>query len=193
MKGKTIVEIVEIMKAQFNEDMSIGMIRKDLKFMQENWQNSALMDTDTAMSRELARLDQLERTYWQAWENSLKQRSISTAEKTEDKTGAAETHAYSRTKTKRVSAERDGNVLFLQGIERVIAQRAKLLGLNAPQRYEINWRKEAEKYNIDPDVMKDSLVNEFVEAARRGATTRPPVSEKIINKQLENDADEFTE
>lgn len=187
MRGKTIIEIVEIMRTQYGEEITFSNVKNDLIAMRDNWRNAALMDFDTALSKELARLDQLERTYWSAWELSLKKKEIATAEKIEDTTGADKEHAFTRTKTKRMSVERDGNVLYLQGIERVISQRAKLLGLNAPQRYEINWRREAEKYNIDPEVMQEGLVNEFVEAARRGASTRPPVSEKALNEQLKKD------
>lgn len=45
-------------------------ISKDLKVIQRRWQQSALVDMQAAKARELARIDHLERVYWEAWEKT---------------------------------------------------------------------------------------------------------------------------
>jgi hypothetical protein len=69
------------------------------------------MDTASAAvakqrAKELARLDNLERTYWEAYERSC-QRSETASEK----------------------QQRDGNPRFLEGIQRCVALRCQILGL----------------------------------------------------------------
>jgi hypothetical protein len=48
--------------------VSRPQIGYDLKVLQQRWQESALADFNTKKATELARVDQLERTYWEAWD-----------------------------------------------------------------------------------------------------------------------------
>lgn len=96
-------------------------ITHDLKAIQAAWKAAAIRDLDAHKERELARLDQLERTYWQAWERSLSERQKTRTKKTEGKGATAEASLEKE--------QRDGDPRFLEGVRSCIADRCKLLGL----------------------------------------------------------------
>src|SRR5882672_7906837 len=49
----------------------------------KRWRDSALAATDDKKALERAKIEQLERTYWFAWESSTKPREVTTQEKKE--------------------------------------------------------------------------------------------------------------
>ena len=107
----------------------------DVKVLQKRWQAAALQKIDRAKWEELAKIDNLEREHWRAWRRSCRAKETKTAEKA---TGA------DRDRTKAVSRheQRDGNPIFLAGIQWCIAQRCTILGLNAPKQISIQLIEE---------------------------------------------------
>ena len=53
--------------------MTRQMVGYDLKAIQRRWREDTARDLDADKARELAKIDELERTYWVAWESSLEQ------------------------------------------------------------------------------------------------------------------------
>lgn len=115
LQGKTQAEIAEEL------GLSQQQISYDLKTIYGRWREDTAINLDEAKCRELARIDLLERTYWEAWQRSLESRQ--------------------RTRTERgpsgdkASVERQellGDPRYLAGIQWCIAERIKLLGLYAP-------------------------------------------------------------
>jgi hypothetical protein len=105
--------------------------------LQQRWQQSALANLNEKKALELAKVDQLERTYWQAWEDSRKTRETTTS--TTEKTSAAESIAHAKTPPLRLKAAmrkeaRDGNPAFLEGVQWCINKRCAILGLDAPKK-----------------------------------------------------------
>src|SRR5262249_11278982 len=99
-----------------------GTISRDLKAIQAEWQRQRLDDFQQAKLRELARIDQVEREYWQARERSCHDREQTDQEKTSAPTG-------DRLKAGTRSEGRDGTPEFLRGVERCIEMRCKILNL----------------------------------------------------------------
>lgn len=97
-------------------------ISNDLKAVQRLWREAAVRDLDAHKERELARLDLLERTYWQAWERSLTERQISHTKTANKKSGDTMEAGLKK-------EQRDGDPRFLDGVLSCIAARCKLLGL----------------------------------------------------------------
>ncbi len=97
----------------------------DLRALQWRWQESALADFHAKKAAELAKVDELERTYWEAWERSCQARETSTQERTHGADGQAE---GGRVKAGVRKEKRDGNPEFLRGVERCIEMRCKILG-----------------------------------------------------------------
>ena len=123
LKGETQSEIGEALGKCHT---TIG---RDIKTLQKRWIAAGLRDFDEARCEQLAKIDELERTYWEAWRNSLK-REITISEKREGETKGEESRALIRRET------RDGNPSFLEGVRWCIERRCKLLGLDAPSRLE---------------------------------------------------------
>jgi hypothetical protein len=96
----------------------------DLRALQRRWRESALADFHARRAAELAKVDELERTYWEAWERSCQAREISTQERIQGGDGQAE----GRLKAGVRKEKRDGNPEFLRGVERCVEMRCKITG-----------------------------------------------------------------
>lgn len=123
-------------------------VSNDLKTLQQDWLESALIDINEAKSRELAKLDQLEREYWKGW-----LRSCLDAETMTEKNGYDEKRG-DYNETVKVVRGQAGNTSFLDGIQRCVAQRCKILGIEAPDEH---------KYDIGPQLARalEALPGEF--------------------------------
>jgi hypothetical protein len=106
-------------------NVSRQQISYDLKVLQRRWQESALADFSAKKAAELAKVDELERTYWEAWERSCSAREVTTQERTQAGDGLAD---ETRLKAGVRKEQRDGNSEFLRGVERCIEMRCKILG-----------------------------------------------------------------
>jgi transcriptional antiterminator len=58
--------------------VSRQQISYDLKVLQKRWQEAALHDFNARKAQELAKVDELERAYWQAWQDSKRVRETTT-------------------------------------------------------------------------------------------------------------------
>ncbi len=119
--------------------LSRQQIGYDLITIQKRWRESTAINMDEAKQKELARLDELEREYWQAWESSKAERTKARQETdgTKDKTGKPIVKKSSMEKE-----QRDGNPAFLQGVLSCIDRRCKLLGLDAPTESKVTGKIE---------------------------------------------------
>ncbi len=108
--------------------MTQQMVCYDLKAIQAQWRRAAIRDFDEAKGQELAKIDELERTYWEAWAQSKEEKQTKSAakEQGEGKNGTVKTKTGLRTEG------RDGNPVFLAGVMACIDRRCKLLGVDAP-------------------------------------------------------------
>jgi len=106
--------------------LSRQQITYDLQDLYGRWAESARSDIDKLKAEQLAKIDRLEREYWDAW-----RRSVGTHEKsiTERKRGETQMD-----RAQIVKEELAGDPRFLTGVGWCIEQRCKILGLNAPQK-----------------------------------------------------------
>lgn len=102
----------------------------DLKTVHERLLASTLIDLGTRKAIELSKIDQLEREYWTAWARSCQERTVQTTERI--------TGERPRDRAGIRKELRDGNHKFLQGVQWCIAQRCKILGLEAPLQIDID-------------------------------------------------------
>jgi predicted transcriptional regulator len=121
LEGKYQHEIAEIL------GVSQQQVSYDLKEIQLTWQDMSVAQLTELKARELARIDNLERTYWQAWEKSQQPKETTSTAKEGEKV-----------KVGKRSEQRNGNPQFLQGVQWCIERRIKLLGLDAPVRSEVS-------------------------------------------------------
>lgn len=101
--------------------ISQQQVSYDLKELQRRWQANAIEAISEAKSRELARIDNLEREYWRAWGDS---RKVKIETFTDIRRGTYQT------------IKRDGAPSYLAGVQWCIEQRCKILGIYAATRNE---------------------------------------------------------
>lgn len=126
----TQTEIAERLSNDRHYTVTQQLVSYDLKELQKRWKLSTTLDMDELKGRELRRIDELELTYWQAWERS--QSDAETAVQKQTPRG----REASVTKKGQV-----GDPRFLAGVQWCIEQRCKILGLLSPQ--VVEWRVEA--------------------------------------------------
>lgn len=164
LKGElqsTIAEALSITQQQ---------VSYDLARIREAWQRSALVDFSTVQAREMARIDLLEREYWIAWDRSCTPRHIT---KTGRTTGEEVKDTASIT-----TEERDGNPVFLQGIQWCIEQRCRIFGLYEPEKFAlVDWRREVEQHGANAGELFEQLVRQYTAAL--GAGTRADVERSL--------------
>jgi transposase len=130
LQGRTQRDIAEVV------GVSQGQVNHDLKLIQQRWRESSIMDMNEAKQRELARLDELEREYWAAWEQSKNERTRARQE-SDGKSKDGKPNVVRATMEKE---QRDGNPAFLAGVMSCIERRCKLLGLDAPAKAELTGK-----------------------------------------------------
>jgi hypothetical protein len=119
LRGLTHAEIAQRLH------VSRQQIGYDLKVLQQRWQESSLADFNAKKAAELARVDELERTYWEAWERSCQAREVTTQERIQGGGGQPDD---GRRKAGVRKEQRDGNPEFLRGVERCVELRCKITG-----------------------------------------------------------------
>jgi len=110
-------------------DINQSTVSRDLKALQKQWLASALIDFDEAKARELAKIDRLEREYWEAWQNSCEDaETVKQKGKPGEETGQVTTSTVERT----VKGQA-GDPRFLVGVQWCIERRCKVLGIDVPE------------------------------------------------------------
>ena len=103
-----------------------GTISTDLKRIQKQWRESSVRDFDLAREVEIQKIDRIEREAWAAWERSkLPSQAATTTGDEHDR------------KTRRHVRNQYGDPRFLEQVNKCIASRRALLGLDAPSRMEV--------------------------------------------------------
>ncbi len=113
--------------------LSFQQISYDIKTIQRRWREKTAINLDQAKSRELERIDLLEREYWAAWERSK-------TEKTKAKRELSGKDTNGDPIVRRQFSEKEqmiGNPAYLNGVQWCISERCKLIGIYAPVRSEI--------------------------------------------------------
>jgi hypothetical protein len=107
-------------------------VSQDLKVIQKRWQKAVVAKIDTAKAKELAKIDLLEQTYWNAWFDSKSPKKSSSTEVFDLAELLSDGGQVKKHKTTEKTEQRDGNPAFLQGIQSCIERRCKILGIDAP-------------------------------------------------------------
>jgi hypothetical protein len=113
-------------------DLSQATVTRDLQYLYKEWQESSLVDIDKAKARELAKVDRLEREYWQAWEHSCKDAETVRQEGTKTEKG------IQPDKIVKTAKGQAGDPRFLVGIQWCINKRCEIVGLDAAIKQEIS-------------------------------------------------------
>ena len=139
-------------------DISHSTVSRDLTHLYKEWQESSLVDIDESKSRELAKVDRLEREYWQAWEKSCEDAETIRQEGTKTETG------IQPEKIVKTAKGQAGDSRFLSGIQWCINKRCELLGLDAPEKHDIT--SGGKRLGETPQAVYDRAISALAETIR---------------------------
>lgn len=164
-------------KSQYAIGQQLGLsqqqISYDLKEIHARWLKTAVKTFNAWIAGELAKIDHLEREAWLAWERSCVERHESTAEGRPNDDGGIDAN-----KLQRKTVERDGDPRFLDQVKWCIERRAKLLGLDKPEKH--SFTDVTGEKNLPASV---SLIQ--VLDVKAMSTAELDVVESVLQRQLQ--------
>lgn len=118
-----------VTQAQIAENFNVSQqqISRDLKELRNRWLKSSLANLDALKAQELAKVDALEKEYWDAWNRSIGERKRKSTER-------ATANGEDKNKASIITEEMIGDPRYLEGVQKCIERRCKLLGLDSPDR-----------------------------------------------------------
>lgn len=111
-------------------------VSRDLDHLRREWQADAKRSIDQRAAEELARIDRIEATAWEAWERSCRDAEALHAETVR---GRADKHGKPLPELQRTSKTvkgQAGDPRFLERVGWCVERRCKILGLDAPEKHE---------------------------------------------------------
>lgn len=110
-------------QAQIAEELNVvqSTVSSDLQALRTQWRESGIRDFDLSRAIELEKLDRIEREAWDAWERSKRPAQ-----------SAVVSGDAGNQQTRRSTKSQIGDPRFLDLINKCIAQRRALLGLDTP-------------------------------------------------------------
>lgn len=133
--SRKIVEEIGKMHPEENYYISHKTVSKDINILLKQWRDERIHDITQQKLVELTKIDKLEQTYWDAWEKSIENHKRK-AEKLRGEIKGNESKPSFR-ETIETDIREFGEPRYLQGIERCIDKRCKLLGLDAPVKMDL--------------------------------------------------------
>src|SRR5574341_1962026 len=119
LRGFTQIEIAKYIK------VNQSTVSRDIKKLIDEWRTERIYDINEAKARELAKIDELELVYWEAWRRSQEDAVTHTE-------GSTATGEIDTTQTKGQA----GDPRFLDGVLKCIQKRCEILGVEAPTKLE---------------------------------------------------------
>ncbi|TXS96193.1 hypothetical protein FV139_01415 [Parahaliea maris] len=121
LKGRLQAEIAEEL------GLSIATVKRDLVKVRERWLKSSLRDFDALRAEQLAKIDTVEAEAWTMWMRSCERRVRTSVQE-------LEATKYPGTNTRTDDEDGSGEPRYLQITLQCVERRARLLGLDAPQK-----------------------------------------------------------
>ena len=123
---------------------SLRTVSKDVNQLLEEWRSTRIENFDHSVQLELARIDELIKEAWQAWDKSKedyvqkssKQKGTPSAKEEGDEDEKPEVLTISMEQSAR-EINQCGDPRFLDMIHKLLVERRKLLGLYSPEKREI--------------------------------------------------------
>ena len=125
LHGWTMQQIADEIGTQYEGGLTVGQIAYDIRVLIKRWRKEQLKSTDELMTRELERINRIEREAWDAWERSKQPVSEEIKKgrrRGESDDGTAEIIRRTR--------EQVGDDRFLARVAWCVEQRVRLLRLH---------------------------------------------------------------
>lgn len=160
LEGKTQTEIAGELK------VSQPTVSEDLAWVRGEWKKSAEFAFGDRVAEELARLDEVEREAWQAWERSKKKLKRVSTKTVKNVPEASKDPAVEREEETSVEEGRDGDPRHLNVVMDCIDKRCKILGLDAPLKVAPTTPDGKESWEPRRDPVVEQLLAEAASALK---------------------------
>jgi hypothetical protein len=194
VRGKSQQEMRLSLNSMYpDRPLSSKVINTDLQSIRQAWLNSTLVDFNAAKSKELARLDEVERESWEAWERSKDKHVRIEYEVTDDQVPFSmdKIADIQRKKKHKIIEATVGDIRYLEMIERAIKMRCDIFGLFEAKKIQIDWRTEAINAGMDEstiDAVKEKTVQVLLEAIAQAGKDSGAIKEtEIIDAVMEEE------
>lgn len=124
--------------------LSQPTVSRDIQVLIAEWKVERVYDINEAKARELAKVDNLELEYWEAWhrsqqnaEKEIKKQKAVPGKKSKDGVIAP---AIQGQEVQKISEGQTGDPRFLSGIQWCIERRCLILGVDAPKKTELTGK-----------------------------------------------------
>lgn len=152
--------------------LALSTVNRDLAEIAKRWRDSALEDIAEIKARELAKLDALEIEAFDEWRHSKKDTKKTVVEEKPGRQGKDSDKPAPKQNGVRIETTTNiGDPRFLQLILSIQERRSKMLGLDAPAKFEGSVEN---KGALDASALSDAALAELM-AARRAIRANPPV------------------
>ena len=113
--------------------LSQPTVSREIKVLIQEWKVERVYDINEAKARELAKVDNLELEYWEAWKRSQSDAVTKTKKAIQEK-GSTKQQAEERVEGQ------VGDARFLAGVQWCIERRCLILGVDAPKKTELTGK-----------------------------------------------------
>ena len=191
VRGKSQQEMRLSLNSMYpDRPLSGKVINTDLQSIRQAWLNSTLVDFNAAKAKELARLDEVERESWEAWERSKDKHVRIEYEVTDDQVPFSmdKIADVQRKKKHKIIEATVGDIRYLEMIERAIKMRCDIFGLFEAKKIQIDWRTEALAFGMDEDTIdavKEATVNTLLKAIEQSAKDSGMIKDEDIIDVME--------
>jgi hypothetical protein len=186
VRGKSQHEMKLTLNALYpDRPLSSKVINTDLQSIRQAWLNSTLVDFNAVKAKECARLDEVEREAWSAWEKSKDKHIRIEYEVTDDQVPFSIDKIVNvhRNKKHKIVEATVGDIRYLEMIERAIKMRCDIFGLFEAKKIQVDWRTEAIAFGIDEntiDAVKERTVQTLLEAITQAGKDSGAIKEQDI-------------
>ena len=145
--------------------LSQPTVSRDIQVLIDEWKVERVYDINEAKARELAKVDNLELEYWDAW-----RRSQENAEKQTVKQKGAIVDGKKKVvpiEGTKITEGQVGDPRFLTGIQWCIERRCLILGVDAPKKSEFTGKDGAPLTNEIPVEQVAQRVTQLLEIANK--------------------------
>ena len=118
-------------------NISTSQVSRDLKKLAQQWRESALVNIDEVKAKELAKIDKLEKEYYDAWVRSCQMKTKKSAKKKRLTTAIGKALGVDSKEQTFTEEQMIGNPRFLEGVRWCIAKREEIFGYAAAKKIDV--------------------------------------------------------
>lgn len=165
LEGKTHRQIAILITERGPYPLSHSQVTRDMKKVVGRWKAESIIDIDQLKQRELKGLEHQESECWDAWNKSKEDAVTKSAKKTRPSAGTSKEEVATKQEAQ------CGDPAFQRLILDIREKRAKILGLNAPERTELsgpNGGPIAVEKHYDDEFLSEWAASFLLERQRPG-------------------------